>query len=280
MDVFHSFILTYQQLAAIKMQKIRDSIIQTRRYIDGLGDVFIDVQQSHQQAIAQMTKQEQTGQVTRVTFSAIKKNGKKAAVFISPDTKFSGRITKEVFESFRRHLDSGEKLDPIIVGSVGERMFQAAFPDRPHQVFHIPQSLSQVDDLRDMIEQVIQYEVVDVFYSRFYSLIKQGAVSSNITGNIDIKQRAQLERTQRHFVFEPPLKTLLQFFEIQIFTSLVQQTVNESYLATLGSRITTLESATQNVQDQASQLKQHQQRLLKSINNKKQINQLAGLSLW
>ena len=73
---------------------------------------------------------------------------------------------------------------------------------------------------------------------------------------------------------------MLKFFEMQIFTSLLQQTINESYLANLGSRIVTLESATQGVSQEFNKLQRQAENLEKSIKNKKQRAQLAGIALW
>jgi ATP synthase F1 gamma subunit len=279
-ESFNNFMLTYQQLGAIKMQQIRGSIIQTRRYMDGIADIFVDVQEAHKKFIKQIKSTNKN--VVQVSFSTFKKNKFSAVVLISPDTKFSGAINKQVFAQFEKSLSQAEsRVEVIIVGKVGEQLFKERFPQRSYIHFHIPQAQNKIADLKTLIEKLVNYNRVDVFYPRFFSLIKQNPVMTNITGNISLgKSNVDRSEEERNFVFEPKLDTMIRFFELQVFTSLLQQTVNESYLANLGSRIVTLESATQSVKNEYQNLTYQYRNTSKQLKNKHQRSQIAGISLW
>lgn len=280
-ETFNDFMLTYQQLGAIKMQQIRGSIVQTRRYMDGLADVFIDVQEAHRKFIKKITLDKNKNTV-HISFSSFKKNKRSAIVLISPDTKFSGAINKQVFAQFE-HSFSQLKIntDAIIVGTVGEQLFKEKFPGEKYLPFYIPQAQNKIGDLKKLIESLVNYNRVDIYYPRFFTLIKQKPVATNITGDMSLnKANTEIVRESRDFVFEPKLNTMLRFFELQIFTSLLQQTVNESYLANLGSRIVTLESATQSVRKEYETLTRQYRSMNKQLKNKRQRSQIAGIALW
>lgn len=281
---FNNFMLTYQQLGAIKMQQIRGGIIQTRRYMDGLADVFIDVQSAHERFLKTVSIKSRN-EIVQISFSTFKRNKRSAIVLISPDTKFSGAINHQVFEQFQKSFQQLQATtDAIIVGSVGEQLFREKFPSQKYLAFHIPQAHNKIGDLKSLIEQLVNYNRVDIYYPRFFTLIKQEPVATNITGDMQLERGNNsdaISRAQeRDFVFEPGLDTMLRFFELQVFTSLLQQTVNESYLANLGSRIVTLESATQSVKKEYQKLTQQYRNLSKQLKNKSQRSQMAGMNLW
>jgi len=283
LGIFHEFMMTYQQLAAIKMQQIRDQILQTRRYMDGLADVFVDVESAHKLALKRLTETQKktSGQVQTVRLRTRKKNGLTALVLVTPDTKFSGAINRSVFEEFSKALAAESQAQIFIIGQVGAQLFAERFSNQEYESFHLPQTINKIGDLKELLKKLIDYEKVDVFYPRFFTLIKQKAVVTNVTGNLSFAPtQEEKEREKRDFLFEPELSSMLKFFEMQIFTSLLQQTINESYLANLGSRIVTLESATQGVSQEFNKLQRQAENLEKSIKNKKQRAQLAGIALW
>lgn len=283
----NDFMSTYQELAAMQMQRVRDSILQTRRYMDGLSDVFIDVRQSHYQKIKDLIERNKkanaaalAGKKQQLTLSTLKKNGKSLAILISPDSKFSGDITRKVFSAFRNYYQDTDK-EAAVVGVIGERLFKQAFPNKNYQAFQIPERMVDFKELIPLIKYAIKYQQVDIFYSRFYSLINQEPVTTNVTGDTSFFEQTQaVEREKRNFLYEPPLEEMLEFFEIQVFSSLIRQALHESYLANLGSRIITLDAATQNVALKNAKLDRQFIALQRHINNRKQRERIAGINLW
>lgn len=283
----NEFMSTYQELAALQMQRVRDSILQTRRYMDGLSDVFVDVRQSNYHKIKEMLEKNKRqnqaalqGKNTHLTLSTLKKNGKSLAILISPDSKFSGDITRKVFAAFKNYYQDSPR-DVAIVGLVGERLFTQAFPNKDYQLFSLPEKMVDFSELIPLIKYAIAYEQVDIFYSRFFSLINQEPVSNNLTGDTSFFDQTQtVDREKRNFLFEPPLQEMLEFFEIQVFSSLVRQALHESYLANLGSRIITLDAATQNVSAQNAKLNRRIVTAQRNISSRKQRERIAGITLW
>ena len=70
------------------------------------------------------------------------------------------------------------------------------------------------------------------------------------------------------------------FFEEQIFTSIIEQTLKESELAKFASRMITLDSATENVKEALKDVSFKERLLEHRQKNKKQQELLLGMKLW
>jgi len=82
------------------------------------------------------------------------------------------------------------------------------------------------------------------------------------------------------FIFEPSLEKLLNFFETQVFSSLFKQTVTEAELARLASRIKAMEQAIVFITTRMENLSSAQRRAKRNLENRKQLERVAGISLW
>jgi len=101
----------------------------------------------------------------------------------------------------------------------------------------------------------------------------------NVSGNQELELDGK-KREVMHFLFEPSLEKILAFFETQIFTSMFKQTVHESHLSLFASRINAMESALQNITSQLIILGSEKRRTKKLMDNKKQLERVAGRLLW
>jgi F0F1-type ATP synthase gamma subunit len=83
-----------------------------------------------------------------------------------------------------------------------------------------------------------------------------------------------------HYLFEPSLEKIITFFEDEIFTGIIQQTVTESELARYASRITTLDIARENINNKLKAINLEKRVATHRLLNKKQSEALSGISLW
>lgn len=285
-QVMHDFMSTYQQLAAHQMETIRDQIIQGRRYLEGLRQVFSDVNKSHRREIARLEQQGKVEAAQQLKIVTTTKNGLSAAVIISPDTKFSGGINRRIFDSFKQHINQKNPDHIYVIGTVAREFFVATYPSKEFKEFHLPDSLSNLELLQPLLEELIQFEQVEVFYGQFLSLIRQEATHLDLVGGQTNDQTAAAEAIpestsyNRDFIFEPALETMLRFFEVQIFSTLLLRSHHEAYLANLGARITTLDLARDSVGKRQKNTESALLQMKKNTKNKKRISQLAGIQLW
>lgn len=272
------FVRAYQEVTVYQMQRVRDTVVNQRNFLHGLLDIFVDVKHAVQQQEIRKLKEDKA---TTMSYSTLVKNGRTAYVFLSLDSRFAGNSTRAVFSLFKAAYEQNPAVDLIIVGELGLRLFRATFPGVDNYKFYEMRENTQESEVTALTNDLLEYENIDVFTSYFQSLIEQKPVRINITAAIPLEEQQQiLERQKRDFLFEPTGRKILNFFEVQIFSSLLRQTVEETKLATLGNRITTLESTYSTLEKQLHILAKTARKVKRKEMNKKQRQRLAGMSLW
>src|SRR5690349_13890040 len=107
---------TYEEIAALRMRKIRSSVLQAREFNNGLGTIFHEVKNSHSAQLKSIMKQNKIND--KKSISLIHKNDKKVVVFLSANTRLYGDIIQRTYEQFMEFLRKNPS-DIVIIGRVG-----------------------------------------------------------------------------------------------------------------------------------------------------------------
>ena len=142
---------TYQEIAASRMQRIRNSVLASRDFLLGINTIFQQVKSSY--------KIKGRGQK-----GFPKGNGKTLFLFISANTGLYGDIIRRTFEVFLREIRKERTVDVAIIGRLGRRNFQEQFPKKPFIYFELSDDKFDHEGIKKIIPHLIQYEKVIVFY--------------------------------------------------------------------------------------------------------------------
>lgn len=266
---------TYEEIAAIRMRKTRSQILHYRDFVQGLTQIFQDVKTSYKAQILTLMKAKKITGANRLTL--MKHNGKTVAALFSANTGLYGDLVKRTFNLFAEYMRKNPQTEAVIVGRLGQFFFQEAFPGHPYKAFNLPDHIVKADQLQDMTKYLLQYEKILVFYGNFQSLSSQKSVVLKIAD--DDMQPQKGEVPVRYFS-EPSLEEVMIFFEKEIFSSIIEQTLNESDLAKFASRMFTLDKATENIKAKIFEVERQQRMLRHQLNNRKQQSTLSGMFLW
>lgn len=266
----------YEEISVIKMQRVRDSVLKNRDFITGVSYVYYDVKMSYKQQILQFMKQKNEKNIS--SFSTIKKNGKSVSVLLSANNKLYGDIILKVFYLFMQNIKDSNS-DIVIVGKLGRELYEQWDIKKPYTYFEIPDADLKIEDLKEIISHIINYEKVNVFYGKFTNIVNQISTFSDISGEQSFDTETKVGPTYK-FIFEPSLEKILNFFETQMFASFFKQTIHEFHLARLASRVKAMEEAIYNIDNKRKELKKDLKRAQRLIDNNKQINTIAGIALW
>jgi ATP synthase F1 gamma subunit len=275
----------YEEISVMRMQKIRDSVLRTRDFLVRLSSVFYDVKQSHRRFVNFLSKELKED---FTPYDILPRNGKTITVLLSANERMNGDILSKVLRAFIEHIKGpGAGSDLMIVGRIGKETY-AQYEGLPkdYTYVEIPDDKVKLDDMKELISKLVQYQEINVFYGKFKSVVTQDAVLSNITGDkpfdyIDLAPKpGELDNDDRKFIYEPSLEELYSFFETQFFSSLFKQTVDESHLSRYASRIKAMEEALANTDQKAKKLRAEERKTIKAIQNKKQNDSIAGMALW
>jgi F0F1-type ATP synthase gamma subunit len=262
----------YEEVSVLKMQKVRGSVLTTRDFLDGLSNVFVDVKKNYGHKIQKLTKNK--GGVT--SFNTRVHNGKTLTVFLSANSKFYGDIIRRVFDLFIQDVQN-KNTDILIVGKMGKELMEGSKFKKNYFYFEMTDGDVTVDDLTPIIDTLVQYETVDVYYGRFSNMVNQLPSVTNVSGHTILETQATSNAEVVQYAFEPSLEQILTFFENQVFVSLFKQTINEGELARLASRIRAMEEALGNIEKLEPRIIREGRSYRKSMQNKKQLDVMTSV---
>lgn len=269
---------SYEEIAVIRMQKIKDSVLKTRDFLTGISDVFVDLKASYEREVKDLMARIKKGEKTLLT--GLAKNGKTLMVYLSSNGRLYGAVTQKTYRLFIQDLRSSEfkNSDIAIIGSAGKEMFEGSEDKKPFEYFEVPDTSLEVEHIKKLMGKFIQYEKVYVYYGKFGNVIKQTPIATSITGE-DIFETEIPVPTPREdkFIFEPTLEKIFHFFETQIMANLFSQTLLENQLARHASRVNAMEEALGHIEEETKKLNQVTTRLKHLTQNKKQLETISGV---
>lgn len=273
-STFKEMVEALEEIAANRMQNTRSYVLRSRTFIDELDFIFQQVKHSYKSEVERLMKEKKGKDAEK--FSFLKKNGKTVFILLSANAGLYGGIIRETFNFFL-DLIKKESADVAIIGRVGREYFRESDLSIPHTDFDMPDSGTDNESLKKIVNYILQYQRVFVVYPRFDAVTSQHPAVTGISGDI-LPQEQNMPYVK--YFFEPSLDKILQFFEAEIFASLFEQTLFESRLAKFASRMTTLELRAQKIKDILKNIYIERGRIRHRIQNKKQLETFASMSLW
>lgn len=269
---------SYEEIAVVRMQKIRDSVLKTRDFLTRLSDVFVDLKSSYQREVKDLIERIKKGD--KKLINPLQKNGKTLLVYLSSNGKLYGAVTQKTYRLFVADMkkEAQDKTDLIIIGKAGKETFEGSINKRPFKYFDIPDNGFSMDDIKHLMKEFLQYDKVWVYYGKFGNVVKQSPIATSISGE-DIFETETIIQTPREdrFIFEPTLEKIYHFFETQIMANLFAQTMLENQLARHASRVNAMEEALGNIEEESKRLNQERTRLKHLMQNKKQLETMSGV---
>lgn len=260
-------IQVYQEAAVMKMQKIRNNVMESRSFTEELSLLFGEVSASNKKNVLDMLKKSK---------KLLIQLEQQLLVFVAPDGKMSGDIVERVFQEFKQDAQTF-KGKILVIGRIGKELCQQHNFINKYDFFDFP--LNQTEsNYAKIIEFIAQFDVVSMYHGQFINLMQQAPKISQIKG----KSAHELTTTSKkpieitNYLYEPNVSTVMSYFEKQIFAAVFQQRLHESELAQLGARIKAMEDASGNVSTRLNVLYKQKRRQTQATDNKKQLERLSG----
>lgn len=272
----NNMIQAYEEIAAARIKLSRDSVLTNRDYINELNEIFQEVISSYRKEAEILLKKNKGKELGELSY--MNKNGKTLYLLISANAGLYGNLVQRTFDLFEQS-SKDENIDKAIIGRLGLAMWQQRKRKDKYFYFDFPDQNVDNELLKKILDFIVSYEKIIVFYGKFQNLINQEATYSDISGNAKTDE-TKSENTNIKYLFEPSLGKILEFFEKQIFASIFEQTVRESQLAKIASRLTTLDQASENINKKLALVTEEKNRSLHRQQNKKQLETFASRRLW
>lgn len=272
---FKGLAQAYEEISVTRMQRIRSRVLSARDFLRELSSVFEDVKGSYSMEIERFLKRDEKG---IVSFKGSKKNGKTIAVLLSSNNKLYGDIGKKVYRLFVEDIKKRD-ADVYVIGKVGKELFENSEHKKEFKYMDFPDTKEGALKFGDVLKTLEEYENVNVYHGQFVNVITQNPTVTNVSGTSQL-QNAQAGKRNIKFFFEPSLEEVLIVFESEIFSSLFRQTLHESELSHVTSRIQQMEFALSNIESYQKELNKKRRLAIKRNESAKRLQRFAGVSLW
>lgn len=267
-----NLINAYEEIASIRMKKIRDTVLRNRLYQDEINEIFEKVRKWYSRESFALARNR--GKSKQITF--IPHNGKNVSVLMSANTGLYGNIIPDTYRMFMKEARETQS-EITIIGKYGFQLFLSENIGRPYTYFDFPDYGEDNDKLYEIIKHIVQYEQIHVYYGKFRNIITQEPTMLSVSAKIELTDEKEETGKKEYYIFEPTLEKILIFFETQIFSSLFQQSLKESQLSKYASRFVAMDKANSNTKNELKKLDFEKNRIIHNNFNKKQQNVVAGL---
>ena len=174
---------------------------------------------------------------SRITYRQQREgNGRTAYVIISAEAGLSGDIDQRLIEVMMQTYDP-KTTDIIVLGTHGAtQLMQRGI--KFSRYFQVPESDEYID-VTPVVEAVIDYSNIIVYYEEYVSLGVQEIQTMNLITNLqDMSESVPDENaiTMEDTIFEPSLDQIAESMEMTMMMLALNQTILESSLAQAASR--------------------------------------------
>lgn len=265
-----SLVEVYEEIAAGRMQKVREGVITAREFLKGLAEVFGEVKFNYEKDVLVVERKK----------TRLGQNSGTVAVWISANVGLYGDIVEKSFDLFADYL-SKNKTDVVVVGRLGTKIMRERLPKILYNYYDLADDSVELSDLALIMRYLLQYRKIIVFYGQFKSLVNQVPVATSVSGDSIYSEAENTDQKARNkYLFEPKLSDVLEFFEGQMLTTMFEQTVHESQLAKFASRLVSLDKAIENIDQKLVKLGGAKVREKHRLDARRQQGRIAGISLW
>lgn len=270
-EQFKMLTQAYQEQAIGQINFARYSVLSSRQFATELDEVFFNVKASYKNSLLKKARGKSAAQ------AGLSRPQNEAIVLIVANTRLYGDIISKTCQLFLETAKDST-ADLVVIGQRGKDYLKEHGLKKPYAYFKVPDTNITIDLLKQITTTLLGYETVRVFHGQFNNLASQIPTESYLSGYL--LDQEQKKGSRENFLFEPSIEEILIFFESQIFSILLNQTMQEGQLAHFASRIKAMEQAQINIRKQFEHLSRVEKRLKNMEMNKKQLEILAGRSLW
>lgn len=262
----------YQEISAISIKQVRNSVARTRNFLAGVVQVYQHTKEVYIKKIQTLLNRNKD--ISNLSF--IKRNGKEVLVFVSANQSLYGNLIHNVFKDFINEVKKTGN-DAIVIGSLGKGLVEPENLASRVEYFDLSDYKPEWTKIQEMTTVLSKYEKIIIYYGEFQSILNQIPTKSDISGGATIGEPVGVIKD---YIFEPSPESVIEFFETQIVANLFHQKIYEAQLARFAARLVSMNNAADKANGELKKLNQSFLKFNKYIRNKKQLATFSGRLLW
>lgn len=279
-----SFASSLQQIAAGRMVKLRQSVIDARRFVEEATLILRELQlektkrvEQERLAAVKANKRNLLAKKKKVV-STVKRS---AIIVISSNLGLCGSYNTDISRKLDAIIPDYLDFDYFVIGKKGQEYFRRASKKYgiKYYPFNIPE-LVTINDLRPLVGMFYYYDQIFLIYSKYVNTTTHDVVFIELAVPHIEEVEAQKEIDEGKFIFEPNLDDLITSVNAKLRYALFRGQILDSRLSLYTAQMIAMQTASENAKKLMSELQLRHNKARRKIIDKKIQEVQAGRALW
>lgn len=227
------------EVAALKVKATREQIQHNSLFFSQIGWIY------HQLKLIAAKRRQLKKKPELHTLTS---NLQTVSILITSNSQFYGGLDSKLVEYFLTESKKNPTAK-IVIGITGNKLLSSEAP-KDWQEFILHQDLPSSSEMKKIVDMVKNYNQVLVYHSKFASVLDQVVTVTNVKEEETAQEVQNLG--QLDYILEPELSKMLEFFDRQILSSLLQAIFLEAQLSRTASRMVGMDQAELNADKEIS----------------------------
>lgn len=203
------------------------------------------------------------------------------AIAFTSNARFYGAVNAEVMRTFTEAMRRDPKIDYIVIGKTG-KAFLENDPENAKRssYFSFEGDEPTSDEVKRLLENVMPYEQVQVYYPSFVNVFTQKVAVQDVAYAAEPETGDASPTEETDYIFEPELLKILAFFETRVRYLLFQRVMLESELARTAARLFSMNRAQDRADESIVRARQAIRRDVDTFNDMRLLESFSAISKW
>jgi F-type H+-transporting ATPase subunit gamma len=277
-----TFANSLQQIAAVRMVKLRKSVFSSRRFVDEATLILRELHMEQDKAIkAAIGKGNRQNPSTTADPELENLGKRKAIIVITSDIGLCGSYNVEIVKKLEQIMPKHPDADYFVLGHKGQNYMDrvAGRYQIKYYPYNIPEQVS-IQDLKPLIGMFYYYTQIFLVYSRFINTTTREVVFMELAvPNIEAVE-TEKEKQEGKYIFEPSIEDLIASVSARVRYALFRQQILDSKLSLYTAQMIAMKTASDNAKELLNDLQFEYNKARRKLVDKKILEVQAGRALW
>lgn len=265
-----------QQIATIKMVKLRDHVLRSRPFVEAANEMLKE--------LVSLRNAIETEDLLHIKLKhekftpPPKKTNQYAVIVITSNQGLTGSYNPEIFHKVDLMRDDNKDSDFYVIGKKGQEMFANGKFKVKYYPFEVKDEF-EMKDLAFLVKLFDYYAHITLVYSRFINSATREVVALSVvnpspeTSEVDSKQPGK-------YTFEPDIFEMIDKVSTTLRASLFQQQIFDARLSQYSAQMIGMKASSDNAEELLGDLRLEYNKQRRKLIDKKIGEVFAGSALW
>ena len=265
-----------QQIATIRMVKLRDQVLRSRPFVEAASDMLKELV-----SIRNATEADDLLHIKArhdKYSTPPKKTNRYAVIVITSNQGLTGSYNPEIFHRVDALLADNQNSDFYVIGKKGQEMFANGKFKVQYYPFEVKDDF-EVKDLAFLVKLFDYYAHITLVYSRFINTATRDVVAISVVNpNPEIDEDDAKQPGK--YTFEPDIFELINKVSTTLRASLFQQQIFDARLSQFSAQMIGMKASSDNAEGLLADLRLEYNKQRRKLIDKKISEVFAGSALW